>query len=69
MVFTCSIVARELSQYEMELEESTYQAEAKEEYGELVSKPLNAASPGRAGARAHSPGNNGSFNINAEEEK
>ena len=53
----------------MELEESTYQAEAKEEYGERVSKPLNAASPGRAGARAHSPGNNGSFNINAEEEK
>ena len=49
----------------MELEESTDQA--KEEYGELVSKPLNAASPGRAGARAHSPGNNGSFD--AEEEK
>ena len=46
MVFTWGIVARELSQNEVELEE------AKEEYGELVSKPLN-----------------GSFDINAEEEK
>ena len=50
MVFTWGIVARELSQNEVELEESAHQA--KEEYGELVSKPLN-----------------GSFDINAEEEK